>query len=112
MIRTLQKQFNAEFPHLKIEFFSQRHAKGEASPLNQQIDHNRLLGEFRFQHNTDKLEITAEMTVNELEQKFWNIFGLSIQVFRLSGNTWLETTTTDSWSLSKQEQHAQEIEIQ
>lgn len=106
MIRTLQKQFNAEFPHLKIEFFSKRHSAGEASAMENLVDHDRLLGEFRFKHNNDKIEITADMTVAELEQHFWNSFGLSVQVFRLMGNAWVETITTDNWTLTKQEELA------
>lgn len=110
MIRTIQKQFNNEFPHLKIEFFSRKHTPGQASDLADMIDHNRYLGEFRFKHNTDKIEIVPEMTVSELEQKFWNTFGLAVQVFRIAGNTWLETTLTDDWTLEKQEDNAKNYE--
>lgn len=110
MIRTLQKQFNEEFPHLKIEFFSRKHRPGQASDWADRIDPNRFLGEFRFTHNTDKIEITSAMTVEEVEQKFWNSFGLSVQVFRLSGNSWIETILTDDWTLEKQEENAKNLE--
>ena len=106
MIRTLQKQFNEEFPHLKIEFFARKHKPGQASDSRDMIDHNRLLSEFRHTHTTKKLEIKASMTVNELEQRFWNGFGLSVQVFRLAGNDWIETSATDDWTLEKQEEVA------
>lgn len=46
------------------------------------------------------------MTVSELEQHFADVYGLSVQVFRKSGEVWLETTTTDNWSLEKQNQEA------
>ena len=42
------------------------------------------------------------MTVTDLEQNFSDVYGLSIQVFRKSGDVWLETTITDGWTLEKQ----------
>jgi hypothetical protein len=42
------------------------------------------------------------MTVGELEQSFRDIYGLATQVFRKSGNNWIETTETVDWTLEKQ----------
>jgi hypothetical protein len=49
------------------------------------------------------------MKVNELENIFQQKFSLSAQVFRKSGNLWLETTMTDNWSLLQQNNHGREI---
>lgn len=110
MIRTIQKQFNEEFPHLKIEFFARKHKPGEASNDEDIIDSNRLLSEFRYKHNTNRIEIDPEMTVNQVEQLFWDGFGLSVQIFRLVGNDWVETTVTDEWTLAKQEEQAKKYD--
>lgn len=56
-----------------------------------------------------KVEILANMTVNELEQLFKTKFGLNIQIFRKSGNSWLETTVTDNWTLEKQNEEGEEL---
>jgi hypothetical protein len=42
------------------------------------------------------------MKVSELEELFQEVFGLSVQIFRKSGENWLQTTTTDFWTLNQQ----------
>lgn len=106
-IRTIQKQFEAEFPHLRLEFFTKAHGRGESSLWDDLVDSHKTLGEFRYSHQTDKIEILPEMTVAVLEEMFRKNFGLSVQVFRRSGNAWLETTATDSWTLEKQQREAE-----
>ena len=103
-VRTLQKQFEAEFPHLRLEFFAKYHDRGESSPWDEKVDAQKTLGEFRRKHITGKIEIVPEMSVAREEALFREAFGLSVQVFRRSGNAWLETTPTDNWSLAKQEE--------
>lgn len=49
------------------------------------------------------------MKVSELEKLFKDKFKLAVQVFRKSGNLWLETTMTDNWSLLQQNNHGREI---
>lgn len=54
------------------------------------------------------IEIKALTTVAELENMFTETFGLPVQVFRKSNNVWLQTITTDNWTLSEQNQIAGE----
>ena len=49
------------------------------------------------------------MSVADLEKAFMNKFGLLTQVFRRSGNIWLETSITDGWSLKQQNDLGREI---
>ena len=49
------------------------------------------------------------MKVNKLENIFKDQFNLAVQVFRKSGNLWLETTMTDNWTLQQQNNHGREI---
>jgi hypothetical protein len=51
------------------------------------------------------------MTVTDFENALMDQFGLSAQVFRRSGNLWLETTITDYWTLKQQNEHGREITI-
>jgi hypothetical protein len=53
--------------------------------------------------------VDESMTVLELENAFMDEFGLCVQVFRKSGNIWLETTMTDHWTLKQQSDHGREI---
>lgn len=55
------------------------------------------------------IHITDDMPVSKLEQLFLDQFGLSVQVFRKSGSSWLETTFTDDWTLKRQNDAGMEL---
>lgn len=70
---------------------------------------SKTLGECRTIHKKGQITITPNMTVNDLEQCFSDIFGLGVQVFRKSGKVWLETTVTDGWTLEEQNNQGKEL---
>lgn len=109
-IQAVQKEFNTVFPYLKIEFFTIAHQPGAGTSKKNLIQHKtKTLGECRTIRNKGKINITPDMTVTELEQKFNKAYGLSVQVFRRSGKAWLETTVTDSWTLEAQNNHGEAL---
>jgi len=57
------------------------------------------------------LLIEETMSVADLEKAFKDQFGLMAQVFRRSGNIWLETSITDKWSLKQQNELGKEITL-
>jgi hypothetical protein len=95
----IQSEFNKIFPFLKLEFFGSK--QQHSNPLNTRIG-NPVLAP------TD-IEIIDTMKVSELESKLSTALKINVQVFRRSGNLWLETTMTDNWSLLQQNQHGCEI---
>ncbi|MBZ5859504.1 hypothetical protein [Flavihumibacter profundi] len=108
-LNEVQKEFNTYFPYLKIEFFQRMHGVKKASPPQRMYPHNLTISEARTNNTEGYLDLWPDMSVAELEQAFWDKYGLSIQVFRKSGNLWLETTMTDKWTLTQQNSHGQEI---
>ena len=56
-----------------------------------------------------EVELHDAMTVGELENAFFTQFGLSVQLSRRSGNLWLETIMTNSWTLKQQNEHGREL---
>ncbi len=52
--------------------------------------------------NEGDFRIDSKLPVGEFEQKFLAKYGLNVQVFRKSGNLWMQTTATDSWTLAEQ----------
>ena len=108
-IFAIQKEFSEMFPYLKLEFFSKPHTKGGSSPKELMKPSSKLLGECRTIHNKGVITITPQMTVANVEQGFSDVYGLSVQVFRKSGTTWLETTVTDNWTLEKQNKQGEEL---
>lgn len=108
-IAEVQKEFSMLFPYLKLEFFKKPHSKGEATNKNYLIRPETKLADCRNKPDSGFIEISGEMTVNELEQAFEKQFGLSVQVFRNSGKIWLETTVTDGWTLQKQNEEGKSL---
>ena len=107
-IDSIQKEFNSTFPYLKIEFFA-KSQKTNIRSTQRSSNYNRTVGDCRNNHTNGTINIKPEMTVAELEKKFRERFGLFTQIFRKSGNVWLETTITDSWTLHEQNKQGEEL---
>jgi hypothetical protein len=101
-LRDIQLEFNQKFTHLRIEFYSQHHERGEGSSVIHKLSDQQTIGEVRSRHVEDELNIDADMSVEELENLFEEKFGLNVQVFRKSGAMWMQTTSTDQWTLREQ----------
>lgn len=108
-IKGIQKEFSSLFPYLKLEFFSRPHQTGKGSEKKYMKTEDALLRDFRLVHSDGDLMIEGDMTVSNLENLFKNHYGLYVQVFRRSGKLWLETTATDSWTLSVQNEQGAEL---
>ncbi len=103
-IAAVQDFFQTAFPHLKLVFFTKPHKafKGSAAKFLIQ-DRNLLLGSLEKQPASGFLYLEGDMPTWQVERLFEEEFGLHVQVFRKSGNTWLETSVTDSLTLDQQE---------
>ncbi len=108
-IGEIQKEFNDTFPFLKLEFFNNKSFARNNFSSRQIIPRTRKLGDGQTGIKEDLITIEEEMKVSDLENIFRDKFKLAVQVFRKSGNLWLETTMTDSWSLLQQNNHGREI---
>lgn len=103
LVATLQEEFHAEFPFLKIEFFQPKTSE------KVKIAGNKAFGFFGNNGHSEQITITPAMTVAELEENFSKHYGLSTQIFRKSGKAWLETTLTDNWTLQEQNELGKEL---
>ena len=101
-LRQIQEDFHKKFPYLKIEFYQSRHDPGEGSPETERLDPEFTIEEVRTRHSEGDLEVLESMTVREFEAQVNHQFGLNVQVFRKSGNLWMQTTSTDDWTLKEQ----------
>lgn len=108
-IKSIQEEFQKKFPCLKLEFYKQDQSQGDGTPKNYTLKNNLTFGEAQKKHeSSETISINELMKVGELEHAFAKKFGISAQVFRKSGELWLQTTTTDSWTLAKQNEVAME----
>lgn len=96
---SLQNHFSEHFPRLALHLFKMPHNEGEGSPKAERALPESLLSEWI---DADEFEIDLDpaMTVAELEAQLKEK-GIFAQVFRKSGDLWLETTRTDGWSLER-----------
>ena len=101
-ISAIQAEFTRLFPYLKLEFFSMPHQAGQLTAEKYLISPVRTIGECRKVHRSGSIAVFPQMSVTQLEREFQHTYGLSVQVFRKSGDTWLETGVTDNWTLEKQ----------
>ena len=105
-LRVLQEEFSGLFPYLKIQVL--KPANGvPASPLQ---PNGKTIGDVKLKANGD-LSITPDMTTSALKQSFMHNYGLLVQVLRRFGNTWIETTVTDAWTLAEQNKHGERLSI-
>lgn len=108
-VQHIQDVFSKHFPFLKIEFYNKAHKALEASGKESLIPSYRTLGEIRAKHLNGHVDISKDMTVSQLENEFKNRYDLNVQVFRKSGKIWLQTTSTDTWTLAEQNEEGAEM---
>jgi hypothetical protein len=109
LVREVQQEFNKAFAFLRLEFFSKKallHADYSASQL---VKPDKKLSEIQLIPAEGQLEVDGKMRVIDLEEQVRDRFHLAAQVFRKSGNIWLETTMTDEWTLDQQNKHGKEL---
>ena len=90
-----------------MEFFKNPNADTQSSAKAEKVKPDRLLRSLTKFYETGRVKMEGTRTVAELETDFWESFGLSVQVFRQSGNLWIETTLTDHWTLDNQNHEAE-----
>ena len=109
LIGDIQREFNKAFPFLKIEFFNNKTFNRNGFMANQIIPQHKKIGDNQLHLNDGDIQVEEDMKVKDLEKIFKDQFSLAVQVFRKSGNLWLETTMTDEWTLQQQNRHGKEI---
>lgn len=99
----IQQDFQAEFPFLKLVFFQKGHKAYKSSHSKFMLtDHSATMRDLCDRHHDGLLFIESEMPTWQVERLFEEEFGLHVQIFRKSGNVWLETSVTDDLSLDQQ----------
>ena len=112
LISDIQQDFGAVYPFLKIEFFRNGKIRRDRYPVNKLIPATQpVKTAWHYKQEKGQLTLSDGMTVTDFENALMDQFGLSAQVFRRSGNIWLQTTITDYWTLKQQNEHGREITV-
>ncbi len=101
-IRNIQNEFNEVYPFLKIEFFKDSFSKKKPSQKAEKINPGEKVKLVDRLTGHDKIDISKQRTVAQIEEDFKEFFGLKVELYRKSGNSWIETSLTDNWTLEQQ----------
>ena len=110
-ISEIQNEFCKNFPFLKLEFYYLPGGEYNRFEKKRSIDPEKKIGNVRIVHRNSQIIIEPYISVFELEKNFREIYGLSIGVYRKSGNVWLPSTTTDEWSLYEQNKQGEILDF-
>ena len=98
----LQKGFNTFYPYLKLEFYKRPSRQNKILQKAEKINPHEQIQRITRPLKPGIVPVEPKITVSQVVEEFWKSFGLATLVFRKSGNLWIETSLTDSWSLEKQ----------
>jgi hypothetical protein len=108
-IRDIQEIFSQWYPYLRINFFVRRPDDLLSSNENVAFIDSVRLHAMNATLQVGTIEIDDDTTIQDFEKEFLQKFGLKIEVNRRSGNLWLDTDTTNKWTLKEQNDHGEEI---
>jgi hypothetical protein len=104
----VKENFNKLFPYLKLEFFRKKHGLYKDNNKKDVLLSDMILRAKPGCEENDMV-ISGDTTVADLERRFCETFGISTQVFRKSGKSWIETSVTDDWTLKHQNDEGKEL---
>lgn len=107
-IAEVKDYFHNVLPYLKLEFYAASHDEKEGSLKDKLLLPGTELHVLNESTVIFEFVIDENETVAQFEHLLFEHFGWNAQVFRKSGEVWLQTMTTDSWSLKKQNQKGQQ----
>lgn len=109
-ISDIQEVFSRFFPYLSLSFFTQPHDIYQFSPVKYMItEGDTVLARIEANPHSAIIDIVGDMTASDVERLFEREFGLHVQVMRKHGGVWIETTTSDTQSLLKQNDYAAKV---
>ena len=104
----VKKIFTTCYPFLKIEFYKKQPAHTPVIQKKEVMPFNLPLIQLTNSSDRKVIDIGRNITVEQLEDQFASL-GLLSEVFRKSGNVWIETSLTNNWTLQQQNMEGEEI---
>jgi hypothetical protein len=107
LVSDVQEDFSDSYPFLKIEFYNEPHHFKQTSSDTLRVHPSQTIGAIRKIHDPGIMEIMSWYTTGRVERDFKEKFGLNVQVFRKEAGTWVQTGSTDTYTLAEQMARAQ-----
>lgn len=108
LVKEIQQQFSILYPFLKIEFLKKSLTERRTVKGMYAMPHE-MFHTICSVNSSGTIPVDENLTVAEIEMGFKKQFGVNMQVYRKSGNVWIETTLTDKWTLKKQNQEGEQM---
>ena len=108
LVKEIQQQFSILYPFLKIEFLKKSLTERRTVKGMYAMPHE-MFQTICSVNSSGTIPVDENLTVAEMEMGFKKQFGVNMQVYRKSGNVWIETTLTDKWTLKKQNQEGEQM---
>jgi hypothetical protein len=103
-VSTLMKQFNANFPYLRLNIHSSEMAeKAKRGETIYGVDIEQTLSQVRERKGSGEISFTGSKNVKTIEREFDRIFGLYVQICYTSkdGGRYYTSGSDDSKSLTE-----------
>ena len=108
----VQSGFNKLFPYLKVSFCSKFVGQSNEEKIKLVENLKKDFNSFQkgsSSSDTLEFEITPNLSVSDLDKKFFDNFGLNVQIHRNSGRLWLNINATNSWTLEEQNKQGRDL---
>jgi hypothetical protein len=106
-LREVEKEFNTMYPFLRIQLATSGSEKQGIAGY-QGADNEALRSMARSLLLND-LQVNDTMKVRDLETGLKDTLATIVQIFRKSGNFWIETKMTRDWTLKQQNDYGREL---
>lgn len=110
LIEDVKRIFTNTYPFLKIELYKKRFAGNFVFTKKEPLTPSVSLNKFIHPRKSAFIDISHNITIAELEYQFAAI-DLMAEIFRKSGNVWIETSLTSNWSLQQQNAAGEAISL-
>jgi hypothetical protein len=107
--QSVQNEFTALYPFLKIDFFRTSEGQGRPLPRMERILPQERIRRFVRDTHPITVGIGGHRTVAEVVKGFEERLILSVMILRKSGNMWIGTTLTLDWTLERQNREGEHI---
>jgi hypothetical protein len=95
----LNNYFVSRFPYLKLRFFRKVKNQNEEIPLDTKLTCN----EETF------IEFRGEQSIQDVINELQTALHVQVQIFRRSGKLYIETSKTNNWTLTRQNEEGAEL---
>lgn len=102
LLCNIQRSFQAYYPFLKLLFYKSPYRAADVFHKAELLDEHLPMEEVTMFHTSGWVDVGPERTAMAVETDFFHKLGLSVQIVRRSGNSWIPVSNPDQWTLRQQ----------